>query len=227
MNEARYLRLKAVLDRRQPDFTVLMERVHKPHNFSAILRNCDAAGIFGAHAVPPAEGLPVHGRTAMGADKWVRVHTHESTAGAVEHLRERGFRLVAAHPAPDALDYRSIDYTAKVALVLGSELDGLSTEALGLVDETVRIPMYGMVASLNVSVAAAVLLFEAARQRQAAGLYEASRIDRRTRAGILFEWSYPRIARRLRRRGLPYPALGADGGILDPSALDPLKGIGA
>ncbi len=226
MNQVRYRRLQAVLDRRQPDLTLLMERVHKPHNFSAILRNCDAAGIMEAHAVPPPDGLPLHGRTAMGAEKWVGVRRHATSPAAIRHLRERGFRLVAAHPVDRALDYRALDYTGPTALVLGAELAGLSSEALELVDETVRIEMYGMVASLNVSVAAAVLLFEVARQRQAAGLYDASRIEPAERERLLFEWGYPRIAARLRERSLPYPALRDDGGIADLAALDALRGRG-
>ena len=224
MNEARYLRLKAVLERRQPDLTVLMEQVHKPHNFSAIVRNCDASGVLEAHAVPPPEGLPVFSGTASGANKWVSVRTHASVEAAAAHLRSHGFTLIAAHPGVDSVDYRSLDLTAPTAFVMGAELHGLSETALQLCDRTAQIPMMGMVASLNVSVATALLLFEAARQRQAAGLYDRSRLDPETRRLLLFEWSYPRIAEHLRRRGLPYPGLSDDGSIADPAALDPLKG---
>lgn len=226
MNEGRYLRLKAVLERRQPDLTVLMEQVHKPHNFSAILRNCDATGVLTAHAVPPAEGLPLHANTAGGTHKWVSVLKHDSIDTAVDHLHADGLSVIAAHPGPHAVDFRRLDYTRPTCFVLGSELEGLSARALKLADHQVSIPMSGMVASLNVSVAAAVLLFEAGRQRQNARMYDVPRIAPAERERLLFEWSYPRIAAHLRRRGLPYPELLDDGHIADASALDPLKGRG-
>ena len=225
MNEARYRRLVSVLDRRQPDLTVLMDQVHKAHNFSAIVRSCDATGVFEAHAVPTERGMPVHAGTASGAQKWVKVHAHETIEAAAAHLHERGFRLLAAHPGEGAVDYRSVDYTHATAFVMGAELEGLSEAALTLADGRVAIPMEGMVASLNVSVATALLLFEAAGQRRRAGLYDRSRIEPDVRARLLFEWSYPRIAERLRARGLAYPALSEDGSIADPSALDPLRGL--
>lgn len=214
----RLARIRRVLDRRQPDLTVLMERVHKPHNFSAILRNCDAAGVLEAHAVPPEGGLPLHTATAAGANKWVEVLRHGDTRAAAAHLRAAGFTLLAAHPSPDAVDFREVDLTGPTAFVLGSELDGLSAEGLGLADRSVAIPMVGMVRSLNVSVAASLLLFEAARQRRAAGMYDRPRLDRDRYARLLFEWAYPRVARTFREAGEPYPALDDEGRIVRSSA---------
>ena len=98
MNPERFRRLSLALERRQPDLTVLMERVHKSHNLSAILRNCDAVGVLEAHAVLPPEGLDIHAHTSAGTAKWVRVRRHASTEDAVHSLRDDGFRIVAAHP---------------------------------------------------------------------------------------------------------------------------------
>ncbi len=214
LNQGRFRRIRAVLDRRQPDLTVLMERVNKSRNFSAILRNCDAVGVLRAHAVLPEKGIHLHPNAAAGTTKWVEVLAHETVEGAVAYLRKAGFTVVAAHPAESARDYRDVDLTRPVALMVGAELDGLSSEGLRLADELVGIPMAGMVRSLNVSVATAILLFEAFRQRQARGLYAQTRLPGPEYDRILFEWAYPEIAQVLRGRGDPYPKLSEDGTML-------------
>lgn len=105
-------------------------------------------------------------------------------------------------------------WTGPVALLVGAELDGVSAEGLALADETIEIPMAGMVRSLNVSVASALLLFEAFRQRQERGMYGASRLPEREFRTLLFEWCYPEIAEVLRRKGEPFPGLSPEGEIL-------------
>ena len=207
VTDNRLRRLRSTLEHRQPDLTVLLENVHKPHNFSAVLRTADAVGLFEAHAIFFNRKVDTPHATAGGSEKWIRVRDHEDLASATEHLRSRGFRLVAAHPSPDAVDYREVDFTRPTAILMGQERDGLTADALAAADERVRIPMYGMVASLNVSVAAAVLLFEAQRQRLEAGLYERCRLEPEVYERTLFEWAYPRLARRCRDGGKPYPRI--------------------
>ncbi len=216
MKRRRFERLREVLERRQPDLTVLLENVHKPHNFSAVLRTCDAVGVFEAHAVAPEGTLSTHHMIAGGSKRWLRVRVHREMVAAAAELRGRGFRLLAAHPSPEADDYRKPDYTRPTAILFGQEKEGLTEESLALADERVRIPMQGMVASLNVSVAAALILFEAQRQRLAAGLYESSRLDPELLDRTLFEWAYPRLARLCRKRGVAYPRLSPTGEPLDP-----------
>jgi tRNA (guanosine-2'-O-)-methyltransferase len=218
MNPERYARLRSVLRKRQPDLTVLMEQVHKPHNLSAILRNCDSVGILGAHAVPPPNGFAVSLHTSAGASKWVRVRRHDSTELAVAALHDEGFRVVAAHPTPHAKDFREIDYTAPTAVMVGSELDGLSARGIALADELISIPMMGMAKSLNVSVATALILSEARSQRMRAGLYEESRIPEERFETLLFEWAYPRLSRRYRQNGRPYPELTTEGALILPGS---------
>ena len=217
MNPERFQKLARALRRRQPDLTVLMERVHKSHNLSAILRNCDAVGVLEAHAIPPEEGLRIHSHTSAGTAKWVRLVRHRTIHAAIEELKGRGFRVLAANPGPDAVNFREVDYTVPTALMMGAELLGLSDEALALADLRISIPMVGMARSFNVSVATALLLFEAFRQRDAAQMYDESRIDPEDMEQILFEWAYPRIARQCRDRGRPYPPLGQDGGLAQSS----------
>lgn len=191
-----------------------MDGVHKSHNFSAILRNCDAVGVLEAHVVAPEEGLDLHHGTSAGTKKWVTVRRHGDVSTAVERLKERGFSILAAHPTPESVDFREIDYTGPTAIMVGAELHGVSEEGLRLADAHVAIPMKGMVHSLNVSVATALLLFEASRQRQDAGMYGASRLDAADFRRHLFEWAYPSIALRRRRAGKPYPELTEDGDIV-------------
>jgi tRNA (guanosine-2'-O-)-methyltransferase len=215
MRPERFHRLQAVLALRQADLTVLMDRVNKGRNFSAILRSCDAVGVLEAHMVVPDSGMDLDHAVSGGTKKWVPVRKHSNVASAVDHLHDAGFTVLAAHRAKGARDYRAVDFTRSVALVLGQELVGVSAETLRLVDGTVSIPMMGMVESLNVSVAAALLLYEARRQREAAGMYGTSRIDGDRARRILFEWAYPRVAASYRRQGRPYPELGPDGEIVE------------
>jgi tRNA (guanosine-2'-O-)-methyltransferase len=214
MRSERFHRLRAVLARRQPDLTVLMDGVHKSHNFSAILRNCDAVGVLEAHVVVPEGGLDLHHGTSAGTKKWVHVTYHRRVSVALARLKEEGFAVVAAHPAADAVDFRDLDYTRPTAIMVGAELHGVSPEGLELADEHVSIPMRGMAHSLNVSVATSLLLFEAARQRSEAGMYDESRLSPEAFEERLFEWAYPTLARARKRDGRPYPELGPDGEIL-------------
>ncbi|MCP9926378.1 tRNA (guanosine(18)-2'-O)-methyltransferase TrmH [Cyanobium sp. CH-040] len=213
----RFERLRAVLDRRMGDLTVLLEQVEKPHNLSAILRSCDAVGVLEAHAVCLEGRLPTFNSTAQGSQKWVPLHLHAGSAAALAALKGQGFRLYGTHLSAEAVDYRQCDFTGPTAFVLGAEKWGLSAEAAALVDQPVIIPMRGMVQSLNVSVAAATLLFEALRQRQAAGLVpeagEGVGPERYRRQ--LFEWAYPEVAAWCRAQGRDYPALDAEGAIAE------------
>jgi tRNA (guanosine-2'-O-)-methyltransferase len=212
----RFARLRAVLDGRMDDLTVLLEHVEKPHNLSAILRSCDAVGVMDAHAVCHQGRLPTFNSTAQGSQKWVPLHCHDRVEEALLGLRQRGFRLYGTHLGLEAIDYRLCDFTGPTAFVLGAEKWGLSEMAAALVDQAIFIPMRGMVQSLNVSVATATLLFEALRQRQAAGLapergegLEPERYRRR-----LFEWAYPEVAAWCLAEGRPYPELDGEGAIV-------------
>ena len=211
----RFERLKAVLDRRMADLTVLLEHVDKPHNLSAILRSCDAVGVLEAHVVSLKGRQPTFNSTALGSQKWVPLHSHSSSEAAIRQLKERGFRLYGTHLSVDAVDYRSCDFTGPTAFVLGAEKWGLSEQSSALVDQAIVIPMQGMVQSLNVSVATATLLFEALRQRQADGLVpdRGEGLPPERYSQQLFEWAYPEVANWCRREGRPYPALNDSGEI--------------
>jgi tRNA (guanosine-2'-O-)-methyltransferase len=210
----RFRRLRAALERRQPDLTILMDGVHKSHNFSAILRSCDAVGVLEAHVVAPDGAVAVHHAASAGTKKWIAVKGHPGIGAAASHLRGRGFSILAVHPSSSAIDYRAADYTRPTALVVGAELHGLSPEALSTADAHITIPMVGLVRSLNVSVASALVLFEAYRQRSVAGMYEQTRMSPEAFSERLFEWAHPTLARQRREAGRAYPALGSDGQVL-------------
>ncbi len=161
MTPERFARLKHALLRRQHDLTVLADGVHKDHNVSAIIRTCDAVGVARLHAVSPDGEFRRHHMVAGGSKRWVALDLHAEAAEAYASFRKADMQILAAHSAGDAVDFRDIDFTQPTAIVLGAELIGPSPYAIDNADQAIRIPMYGLVESLNVSVAAAVLLFEA------------------------------------------------------------------
>jgi len=213
----RFARLRTVLDRRMADLTVVLEAVDKPHNLSAILRSCDAAGVLEAHVISLKGRMPTFNDTALGSQKWVNLRSHADSASTLTELKQQGFRLVGTHLGVEAVDYRDGDFTGPTAFVLGAEKWGLSDTAAGLVDQAVFIPMRGMVQSLNVSVAAATLLFEALRQRRAAGVLprRGEGLPPELYQQRLFEWAYPQVAAWCRQQGRPYPELDAEGAITE------------
>lgn len=196
MTVRRRERVWDVLGRRQPDLTVLAENVHKPHNLSAMLRSCDAVGIGTVHAVWPTGGVPTYNATSASAEKWVELIVHGDTSGAIAHLRSAGMRVYAAHLSDAATDYREVDYSVPCAVVFGNEREGVSPKAAELADQHVIIPMLGMIQSLNVSVATAVILFEAQRQRLAAGLYDEPRVAREELEARAADWLRTKAERR-------------------------------
>ena len=220
MTPERFAKLKRVLQQRQPDLTILAEDVHKSHNIAAIRRSCDAVGVQTMHAVSPGGEVLRHHMSAAGTQAWVPVRMHDTVKLACLELKQSGMTIAAAHFSSHAIDFRAWDYTAPCAILLGSELRGVSDEAAQLADAHLTIPMEGMVASLNVSVAAALILYEAQRQRRCAGLYDRCRLERDEYQRLLFEWSHPNIARRCRSRGRPYPPLDEDGNMLSNPLRD-------
>jgi tRNA (guanosine-2'-O-)-methyltransferase len=214
MTLARFRKIQRVLAKRQPDLTVLAENVYKPHNLSAMLRSCDAVGIGTVHAVNPTGGVPTYGPTSASAEKWVHLEVHPTLQDACQAIRAQGMQLLTAHLSETAVDYRDVDYTKPSCILFGNEKDGVTPEAAELADRHIVIPMVGMVQSLNVSVATAVILFEAQRQRREAGFYDAPRLSERERQRQAFLWLYPKQAKRLIEQGLPFPELDEAGEIV-------------
>ncbi|WP_438951376.1 tRNA (guanosine(18)-2'-O)-methyltransferase TrmH [Porticoccus sp.] len=222
MTPQRFEKIQQVLDRRQPDLTVITDQVNKGQNLSAIIRTCDAVGIHRVHAIYDAGNFRPHTGTAMGSQKWVKTEVHRKITTPVEQLQRQGFQVLAAHFEEGAMDYRDVDYTRPTALLLGAEKRGVSAQALDRVDGCVVVPMMGMSESFNVSVACAIILAEAQRQRQVAGLYRQRHLPDEEYRQLLFEWCQPVIARFCRVRGLAYPELDDTGHMRDPQQFSSL-----
>ena len=213
----RFQRLKSVLNKRISDLTVLIENVEKPHNLSAIIRSCDAVGVLEANAIFNKEKFLTFNSTAQGSQKWVNINQFKETNEAIKVLKEKGFKLYGTNLNPQSIDYRKCNFKGPTAFVLGAEKWGISKEATNLVDEHIHIPMRGMVESLNVSVAASALLFEAIRQRQVANIIpeEGEGMSKETYKEKLFEWAYPEVAEWCKSEGRKYPDLNEKGEIID------------
>ncbi len=214
MTPERHQRIKDLLDQRQPDLTVCMEGVHKTHNLAAVVRTADAIGVSDVHAIWKNEKMRLSGGSAAGSQNWIDVHNYDNTADAIAELKKQNMQVLVTNLSPTAVDFREIDYTKPTAIILGQEKFGASKTALELADQDIVIPMVGMVQSLNVSVACSVVLYEAQRQRQLAGLYNTPRLPEERRQRILFEGGHPIFAKACQRKGLPYPQIDEEGQIV-------------
>ncbi len=212
MSPERNAKIRSMLAKRQTDLTVCLENVHKPHNMSAVVRTCDAIGVHKVHAVWD-EKYQLPGDIAMGSQQWVNCLTHNTIEDAVADFKAQNMQVLVTHLSDTAVDFREIDYTKPTAILLGQERYGATANAIASADQDIVIPMMGMVQSLNVSVAAALVLYEAQRQRQNAGLYDKPTLDQDECQRILFEGGYPRLAHLCKENELPYPHINDEGEI--------------
>jgi len=176
-------RMKKVGDvslRRQEDLTIVLENVHDSHNISACIRSCDAVGIIKIHVVNSIAPKPYRRlgkKSSAGSVKWIDVEKWDSIDKCYQHLRSQGFQIYSTAIGEQSTSIYNMDFTKPTALVFGNEHDGVSEEAKSLADGNCLVPQMGMIESLNISVACAVSLFEAMRQKLSAGHYQNSRID--------------------------------------------------
>ena len=185
----RLQRMAAVLARRQPDVTIILEDVHDPHNVSAVLRSCDATGVSNVRLVYDLDEPPELSRgVAAGTHNWLNVDQDRSIADSYEIVRGRGQRVLATTLLGSTHDLYDLDLTDPVALVFGNESRGLSQDAIRGADDRIRIPMMGMAESLNISVACAVTLFELMRQRRDAGQFDCAATPLEDMRWTLEQW---------------------------------------
>jgi len=173
MTPERKARINSVLSHRQPDLTVVMENVHDPHNIAAVMRTCDAVGIQDIYVLNTqiSQHKSFGKKSSASAASWLTIHEYDNTEECMKALRQRYNKIYATHLGEQAHSLYELQLTEAVALVFGNEHDGVTAECLTYCDGNFIIPQVGMVQSLNISVACAVTLYEAFRQRQIAGYY--------------------------------------------------------
>ena len=215
MTPQRFEKIKKVLAKRQPDITIVLDKVHKPHNLAAIIRSCDAVGVGNIIGVSSnKEKININLKSASGSNNWIKLQIHESIKTLLKTLKEKNMKIFIANNNNKSTDFRNVNFTEPCAIILGSELSGISDEATNFSNQEIMIPMCGMVESLNVSVASAIILYEVQRQRKEAGLYNHLRLTNNEYKKLLFEFSYPEVARVYKNKGKKYPNLDSDGRII-------------
>jgi tRNA (guanosine-2'-O-)-methyltransferase len=201
MTKKRQERIKQVLQQRQPDLRVVLEDVKNTHNASAVVRTCDAAGVMNIDIIrTESEPFPVNEAISTRVEKWLHFSTYFSTEECIAFLKKKGFTVAATHLGPSAIDYTKFDYTRPVALIFGNEAEGISSKALDLADAAIRVPMFGMAQSLNLSVSTGVILYEAIRQRREAGYLFSQSLSEKEMKRIRKQWQMDELIRRRDRQ---------------------------
>lgn len=188
-SDKRTNKIISVVKSRQQTLKVVLENIHDPHNVSAIFRTCDAVGVDKISLIYNNEPFPRIGKkSSASAFKWVEKEKFTTVDECYSNLRKEGFKIYASAIAPAAKKLYDLDLTEKVAIVLGNEHRGVSDESASKADELFLIPMMGMVQSLNVSVATAVILYEALRQRTKKNMYDKSGLADEVLKSKIDEW---------------------------------------
>ena len=199
VSEERLNKMKKILQTRQDTLRVFMDYVYSPHNLAAIVRTCDAVNI-GKLYYRHQKQVRLNNEITMGAHKWIFNEYIEDIEKFYQDIKSEGYQVVVTLLDEDTVDFREVDYTKPTLVVLGNEVDGASETSIKYADKKVIIPMYGMSQSLNVSVANAVILYEAERQRKAKGMYETPQLSQETIEKTLKKWAYDDIIEKELRR---------------------------
>lgn len=191
MTEARDEQFRRVASQRTRYIKVVVENLYQPHNASAVLRSCDCFGVQDIHVIENGNAWELNEGVAMGASKWLHVHRHnelaENTGPCLAQLKSEGYRIVATTPHTDDYDLKSLPLDAPLAVVFGTEVDGISDLVKDEADYFLRIPMYGFTESFNISVAAALTLYELTdRMRKEVKDWPLSDSEREA---LLLEWA--------------------------------------
>jgi len=190
MTPQRYQRLTSVLKNRQPDLTVILENVFDPHNISAVMRTCDAVGIQDIYVLN--NRIPPHrkwgNKSSSTASQWLTIHQFTDVEECFQEVRKNYSKIYASHLSDKSTNLYEIDLTESVALVFGNETFGVSDEIRKYADGDFIIPQVGIIKSLNISVACAVTLYEAFRQKNEKGHYEQSRLQQTKMQELQKQW---------------------------------------
>lgn len=190
MTPERYQKLIAALNNRQDDLTVVLENVFDPHNISAVMRTCDAIGVQDIYVLNTK--IPRHkkwgAKSSSSAAQWLSIHQFDNAEECFSVLRQKYSTILTTHLSSDAVRLHEVDFTRSLALVFGNEHEGVSEEIRRLADGNFVIPQVGIIRSLNISVACAVTLYEAYRQKSLAGHYNQRKLSDVRVKSLLKEW---------------------------------------
>jgi len=192
MTPERQERLLSVLNKRQNNITVVLENVFDPHNIAAVMRTCDAVGIQDIYVLNTkiARHKKFGQKSSSSAAKWLTIHQFTEAAACFAELRRNYKHILTTHLSSDAVALHDINFTQSIALVFGNEHDGVSEEIRVLADGNFIIPQVGIIKSLNISVACAVTVYEAMRQKTLAGHYNEKALDTDRYNHLLQEWGF-------------------------------------
>lgn len=192
MTPERREKLLAVLNKRQANLTVVLEDVQDPHNVSAVMRTCDAVGIQDIYIITSkAPRIKNWGhRSSSSAKQWLTIHDFDNAVDCFTELRKHYNKILTTHLAADAVSLYDIDFTGSVALVFGNEQNGVSDATRAMADGNFIIPQMGIIRSLNISVACAVSIYEAMRQKNIAGHYDKASLPEAQYNTLLEEWGF-------------------------------------
>ena len=192
MTPERRDKLLSVLEKRQNNLTVVLENVFDPHNEAAVMRTCDAVGIQDVYVInnriPPLKKWGF--KSGSSAKKWLSIHQFTTAEECFKELRTKYNKIFTTHLASDSVNVYDLDFRESIALVFGNERFGVSEEARNLADGNFVIPQCGIIRSLNISVACAVTIYEAYRQKVQAGHYSPPSLPAEKRAELFHEWGF-------------------------------------
>ena len=192
MTPERREKIQTVLSKRQNDITIVLENVFDPHNISAVMRTCDAVGVQELYVLNTK--IPRHkkwgAKSSSSAAKWLTVYQFENAEECFSELKKKYSKILTTHLSSDAVNLYQIDLTQPVALVFGNEHSGVSGEIRNLADGNFIIPQAGIIRSLNISVACAVTLYEAYRQKALAGHYNKTKLNGEVLKDLMEKWGY-------------------------------------
>lgn len=190
ISERRKQRFSEVLAERTGHLRIVLENMYQAHNASAVLRSCDCFGIQHVHFIENRHHLKISEDVAMGSSNWLSIHRHKdtenNTRAALRELKSMGYRIVATTPHTRDVNLQDLPVDKKLALIFGTEIDGISQDVLEEADEFVKIPMFGFTESFNVSVSAALCMYElSSRIRASVPNYLLSKEEQEE---VYFDW---------------------------------------
>ena len=191
ISEERYDRICEVLEQRTNHLTIILEDLHKSHNANAVLRSCDGFGIQDVHIIENRNEFDKESTVSIGAHNWLTLHRYNQESVnnidvCFRNLRDKGYKIIATTPHERDSNIDQLEISQKTALIFGSELEGISDEALDKADGFVKIPMYGFSESFNISVSAAICMYELSKQIRS--INSSWQLDEEYKLKLRYQW---------------------------------------